>query len=164
MEKNNLIFFDTEFSSLNPNEGEILSAGFVKPNGDELYLELDYHGPTNDWVKKNILPSLNEEKISRESAIRKIQEFLGINKPILVAFVNQFDIVYLHKLFGDIDIPYGWPPIDLATMMVIKGLDVEEFTNNQKEYIKKLGIKRDFKQHNALEDARLVKEVYYKII
>ncbi len=38
----NIIFFDTEFSSLNPYEGEILSIGLVKPNGEELYLELEY--------------------------------------------------------------------------------------------------------------------------
>lgn len=35
-----LIFFDSEFSSLNPYEGEILSIGMVKENGDEFYLEL----------------------------------------------------------------------------------------------------------------------------
>ncbi|AKM82758.1 TPA: hypothetical protein DD449_00525 [Candidatus Berkelbacteria bacterium] len=163
MIKENLIFFDTEFSSLNPNVGEILSAGFIKDTGEELYFEIDYSGPTNEWVKENILPTLKQEKISKELAVKKIQEFIGDSKPILVAFVNQFDVVYLHKLFGENDIPYGWPPIDLATLMVVKGLDVDKYYENQKEYIKKLGIKGEFIQHNALDDARLVKEVYYKI-
>jgi hypothetical protein len=40
----NLIFYDSEFSSLDPYEGEILSIGMVKPNGQELYLELEYEG------------------------------------------------------------------------------------------------------------------------
>lgn len=38
----NLIFFDTEFSSLDLDRGEILSLGFVKMNREALYLEVDF--------------------------------------------------------------------------------------------------------------------------
>ena len=41
----NIIFLDAEFSTLDPYEGEILSIGLVKLNGDNLYLELEYNGP-----------------------------------------------------------------------------------------------------------------------
>src|SRR4030066_1628453 len=41
----NIVFLDTEFSSLDPYKGEILSIGLVKMNGDGLYLELEYTGP-----------------------------------------------------------------------------------------------------------------------
>lgn len=164
MIKNNLIFFDTEFSSLNPNIGEILSAGFVKDTGEELYFELDYLGPVSDWVKENIIPTLVQPKISKTDAIKKIREFMGDKKPLLVAFVYHFDIVYLHKLFDEIKIPFSWPPIDLATIMMVKNLDVDEFSDKQKEFIKKLGIDKQFIQHNALDDARLVKEIYQKIV
>ena len=48
----NIIFLDTEFSSLDSNKGEILSIGLVKLDGKELYLELEYDSPVSDWVKK----------------------------------------------------------------------------------------------------------------
>lgn len=34
------IFFDSEFISLDPYKGEIISLGVVKENSQELYLEL----------------------------------------------------------------------------------------------------------------------------
>ena len=90
----NVIFFDTEFSSLDINKGEILSLGLVKLNGQELYLELDYEGEVDEWPKKNILPHLNKEKVSRDVAIKMIKQFIGNKKPYVVAYVNQFDMVY----------------------------------------------------------------------
>jgi hypothetical protein len=90
----NIIFWDTEFSSLDPYRGELLSAGFVKPTGEELYLEFEFNGEADDWVKKNILPTLIQPKISRTDATQKIFEFIGPGKPYLVAYVNFFDAVY----------------------------------------------------------------------
>jgi len=40
----NIIFLDTEFSSLDPYKGEMLSIGLAKLDGSELYLELEYEG------------------------------------------------------------------------------------------------------------------------
>ena len=33
----NIIFFDTEFSNIDSEIGELMSIGLVKPNGEELY-------------------------------------------------------------------------------------------------------------------------------
>lgn len=38
----NIIFFDTEFTHLDVEIGELLSIGLAKNTGEELYLELDY--------------------------------------------------------------------------------------------------------------------------
>ncbi|MFH1749656.1 MAG: 3'-5' exoribonuclease [bacterium] len=169
MEKNKmkkeLIFLDTEFSSLNPYKGEIISIGLVKENGKELYLELEFKNEADKWVKKNILPNLNQEKASRSEAKKQIISFIGKEKPYLVAFVNQFDIVYLHKLFGkeDFNSTFFWIPIDFASILYEKGYDPEEYFKNQKDFVRKLGIDPNkFKQHNALDDAKLLKEVYSK--
>lgn len=164
--KKELIFLDTEFSSLDPYKGEILSIGLIKENGEELYLELKYKGKTDKWVKENILPNLKQKKISREEAKKQIKKFIGRTKPYLVAFVNQFDVVYMHKLFGkeDFNNTFFWIPIDFASILYAKGYDPEEYYNNQKEFVKKLGINPDkYKQHNALDDAKLLKEVYLKL-
>ena len=58
----NIVFFDTEFSTLDPYKGEILSIGLVRVNGEELYLELEHEGEVSDWTKQNILTNLKAEK------------------------------------------------------------------------------------------------------
>lgn len=162
--KKELIFVDTEFSSLDPYKGEILSIGLVKEKEEELYLELKYDGEVDEWVRGNIIPNLKQEKVTREEAKKKIKEFIGDKKPYLVAFVNQFDVVYLHKLFGKEDFPFFWIPIDFATLLYAKNIDPEEYYKNQREFIKKLGINPDkYTQHNALDDAKLLREVYLKL-
>jgi hypothetical protein len=89
----NIIFLDTEFSSLNPYRGAILSIGLVKLDGEELYLELEYNGEVDEWVKNNIIPTLKGPKISREEARRRMKEFVGDRKPYMVGYVNQFDTI-----------------------------------------------------------------------
>lgn len=166
MEKE-LIFVDTEFSSLDPYKGEILSVGLVKENGDELYLELEFDGEVDEWVKENILPDLNQKKVSREEVKKQIKQFVGNTKPYIVAYVNQFDVIYLYKLFGtkDLNDIFFWVPIDFASILYIKGYNPEDYFKSQKEFVEKLGINPNaYKQHNALDDARLLREVYFKIV
>ncbi|MFC1656922.1 exonuclease domain-containing protein [Patescibacteria group bacterium] len=164
--KKELVFLDTEFSSLNPYKGEILSIGLVKENGDELYSELEFDGEVDDWVKENILPNLKQEKLSKIEVKKQVKKFINNTKPYLVAFVNQFDVVYLHKLLGkeDFNNTFFWISIDFASILYIKGYDPEEYFKNQKEFVKKLGINPDkYIQHNALDDAKLLRETYSKL-
>ena len=165
--KKELIFLDTEFSSLDPYKGEILSIGLVKENGDELYLELEFEGDVDEWVKTNILPDLTQKKVSREEAKKQIKQFVGDTKPFIVAYVNQFDVIYLYKLFGtkDLNDIFFWIPIDYASILFTKIDDPEGYFKNQKEFVSKLGINPNaYTQHNALDDAKLLREVYFKIV
>jgi len=157
----NIIFVDTEFSTLDPYKGEILSIGLVKSSGEELYLELEYNGECSDWVKENILPTLNGPKISREEALAKIKKFVGDSKPFMVSFVNSFDVMYLYKLIKltKNQDPFFWIPIDFASIMFSQGLNPENYL----DFASSLGIDvKEYKQHNALDDAKLLKEVYLK--
>lgn len=149
----NIVFLDTEFSSLNPYEGEILSIGLVKPNGEEFYIELEYDGPVSDWVKEHILPTLKGPKVSREEAKQKIKEFIGSSKSYMVAYVNQFDDVYFHKLFQGDELPYYWLPIDFASMMFAAGLNPETLLT---------GYDGKYVEHHALDDAKLLRDCYIK--
>ena len=106
----NIIFVDTEFSDLNPYKGEILSIGLVKLNGEELYLELEYDGGVSDWVKENIIPTLTQSKVTREEAKKTIRDFVGRGKPYMVSYVNQYDTIYLYKLFVGEEHPFFWLP------------------------------------------------------
>lgn len=165
----NIIFFDTEFSSLNPYKGEILSIGLVKMNGEELYLELECDAEVDEWPKENILPTLTQPKVSREEALVRIKEFVGKEKPRLVAYINSFDMIYLFKLLGleeSNDIFY-WVPVDFASILFAKGIDPESLVDwkNKKDFFDNLEIDLNkYRQHNALDDAKLLKEVYLKII
>lgn len=164
MKHRKIIFFDTEFSSLDPNKGEILSVGLVKENGNELYLELECEGEISQWAKENILPTLQLPKVSREEACNKIREFAGNDKPVLMAYVNQFDILYLYKLFGVDDCPFFWMPLDFASILYAHGYNPLEYYEKQKEFAKKFGLDAEkYHQHHALDDARLVRDTYLKL-
>lgn len=159
----NIIFVDTEFSTLNPYKGEILSIGLVKLNGEELYLELEYDGEISDWVKGNILPTLVQKKVSKKNAIDLIKEFVGDSKSYMVAYVNQFDAIYIYKLFGVDGHPFHWLPIDFASMLFGEGRNPEELVDF-KDTCEEFGIDcAKYNQHNALDDAKLLREVYLKM-
>ncbi len=162
----NIIFLDTEFSTLDPYKGEILSIGLVKMNGDELYLELEHEGPVSPWVKKHIIPTLNEVKVSRKEAVIKIKKFVGKGKPYAVAYVNQFDMIYTYKLFDKNKTPFYWLPIDFASILFAQGLNPYSIGTKQNEnLLKEIGVdEKKFKHtHNALDDARLLREIYLKM-
>ncbi|MDD5251849.1 MAG: hypothetical protein PHT12_04430 [Patescibacteria group bacterium] len=162
----NVIFFDTEFSTLNPYEGEILSVGLVKMGGQELYLELEYEGAVSDWVKENILPTLTAEKVSRTEAVRLIKEFVGDSRPYAVSYVNQFDTIYVYKPFSIDDHPFFWIPIDFASFLFMAGIDPTTHLYGEKTgFFSKLGIdSKKYHQHHALDDARILREAYLKFL
>lgn len=165
----NVIFWDTEFTSLNPYKGELLSLAFVKPTGEELYLELDYQGEMDPWVVANVVPTLNQPKVSAEEAIAKIFAFMGSSKPYLVSYVNQFDTVYLYKLLKTDnttkDYPFNWIQIDIASMLFGTGVDPQKFSIRKPGNLaEQFGIDfSKYREHNALDDARLLRDIYLKL-
>lgn len=163
---NNIIFLDTEFSSLNPYKGEILSIGLVKLNGGELYMELEYNGEIDEWVKENVTPFLMEEKVNREEAVRRIKKFVGDKKPYMLAYVNQFDAIYLYKLFKIENNPFHWIPIDFASMLFAFRINPERYNWEDKDnFYQEIGINHNkYRKHHALDDAKLLRQVYLKFV
>lgn len=161
----NIIFLDTEFSSLNPYKGEIVSIGLVKLTGEELYLELEYDGEWDTWPRENILPTLKSPKVNRETSVKIIKEFVGDKKPFTISYVNQFDTIYTYKLFGIDNHPFYWMPLDFPSMLFGMGIDPEDYFKEDVEFYQKLGIdKTKYINHNALDDAKQLREVYLKFI
>ncbi len=161
----NVIFFDTEFSSLDLRKGEILSLAFVKLSGEELYLELEFSGEIDEWPKSNILPNLTKAKVSKEQAVKQIEQFIGNDKPYVVAYVNQFDMAYFYKLFGldNFNDRFNWIPIDYASILFSLGINPDVLVDRKKDFFDKIQIDLlKYTQHNALDDARLLREVYLK--
>ena len=163
----NVIFFDTEFTSLDPYIGEILSMGMITLEGRELYLELEYNGNVDPWVRKNVLPALTGKKIEREVAIVKITDFIGNKNPYLISYVNQYDAIYIYKLFAGLKKPFHWIPIDFASILFALDINPESYFPKDKDnFFKAIGVdtKKFNHTHNALDDARLLREVYLKMI
>ncbi|HSW80681.1 MAG TPA: hypothetical protein VLG47_07930 [Candidatus Saccharimonadales bacterium] len=161
----NVIFYDTEFSSLDPYIGEILSIGLVKVNGESLYLELDYTGEYSDWVKENILDDLKGPKVSRTVAKMQVENFIGGNRPYMVANVNCYDAVYTYKIFGADHHPFNWIPVDFASMLFAHGIDPEVYINREEKFFARLGVDfHKYYQHNALDDAKLLRDTYLALV
>ena len=157
----NIVFFDTEFSDLDAESGELLSIGMVKSSGEELYLETEYEREPSDWVKENVLPFLTSKKVSKDEARDKIRSFLGDTSPYLLSYVNQFDAIYWYKLFGARTHPAAKIPIDFSSMLFTLGFNPGSLSND--DFLDDLGIDLSkYQKHNALDDARLLKEVYVK--
>ncbi len=157
-----IIFFDTEFTHLDPKKGELLSLGLVKTTGEELYIEFEQppHEDMHPWVIDHVLPYLFGNPIEKEEARGKIREFVGTERPYLMAYVNQFDAMYWYELFGDPkDHPAFWIPLDFASILFAHGFDPESM--RQDAFFDRIGIDLSkFHKHNALDDAKLLREVY----
>lgn len=157
----NIVFFDTEFSDLDAATGKLLSIGMIKMDGTELYLELEYEGEPSEWVKENVIPLLNSKKVSEAEAKDRIGSFLGETCPYLLSYVNQFDAIFWYKLFGARTHPAAKIPIDFASILFTLGFNPGSLSNE--DFLDDLGVDvSKYQKHNALDDARLLKEVYVK--
>ena len=95
-------FLDTEYNGWG---GALLSLALVPDDGEELYLTLDWQGPLEDWVERNVLPyldavpqSLVSPRMSRADAARTIAHYLaGDPDPLIVADWPE-DIALLNAL------------------------------------------------------------------
>lgn len=161
-----LIFMDGEFTRLTTKGVKFLSLALIAENGKELYLEIEQKEDVDPWVKDNVLPLLNGNKVTEAEAIKIILNFIkenyGSEKPTLVADVNQFDWNGICELFGVWDIPFFYIPIDFSTILFTKGIDIDV---DRIKLAKDLGINIDgFKQHNALTDTRILKMCWEKLV
>lgn len=161
----NIIFFDTEFSDLDPVTGKIISIGMIKNDGEELYLEMRPPEDSHEWVKKNVIPNLSGDFISEEEAREKLWEFIGKEnkeKPYLLSFVNQFDAIFWYKLFSSPKHhPAFWIPLDFASVLFARGFDPNSL--NDELFLENLGIKKSaYLPHHALHDARFLRDIYNK--
>jgi DNA polymerase III alpha subunit (gram-positive type) len=161
----NIIFFDTEFSSLDSRRGELLSIGMVKMNGEELYLELESTIESDEWVKDNVIPLLTGEKVNLAEALEKMKKFAGDTKPFLLSYIDNYDAVYLKNIIGqDKDNIFNWITIDVSSICFALGLDPQTFGNADTDgTFDKLGIDwKKYREHHALDDAKLLREFYIK--
>lgn len=162
----NIIFFDTEFSGNDFIKDEIISIGMVKMDDHELYLELDTNIEASDWVKENVSPYLNGKRVDKKVAVQLISNFVGNSQPYLMSFRPLFDMAYFYKIFEFHKAPFQEFPLDFTSILFSLGIDPKSYSGDNKiKFCKELGIDiSKYKIHNALDDAKLLREVYLKIV
>lgn len=140
-------FLDTEYNGWG---GALLSLALVPEDGDELYVTLDWSGPLEPWVEKNVLPyldmvaaSLVSPRMSRADAARTIAHYLaGDPEPLIVA---------------------DWPEdIALFNALLVTGPGVmAEVPGLKFEFVPLTGFSTAANSkvpHNALHDARALRD------
>lgn len=161
----NIVFMDGEFTSLDPYTGELLSVGMVKLGGEELYVELASEVPASAWVEENVVPFLTGPKLSRPEAADRIVEFVGSRQLYMVAYVNQFDTVFMHKLLGleRFNATFHKIPIDFSSILFTLGVS-PEWGGDKDRFFKGLGIDQTrYRAHHALDDAKLLRDAYLRL-
>ena len=145
------IFFDTEFLE-DGKTIDLISIGMVREDGEELYLvnqEADWKRIDADaWLSANVVPALGTVQfVTRTVIASKVVEFAG-DAPEFWAYYADYDWVVLCQLFGRmLDLPKGWPM----------------YCRDFKQRIDERGWaprKQVAGEHNALEDARWLRDEY----
>jgi hypothetical protein len=96
-------FLDTEYNGWG---GALLSLALVPEDGDEeLYVTLDWDGPLEEWVERNVVPyldkvadSLVSPRLSRADAARAIAHYLAGDDDALIVADWPEDIALFNAL------------------------------------------------------------------
>lgn len=143
------IFFDTEFTSLTPN-AKLISIGLVAQDGREFYVELrDGWSPEDcsDFVQLQVLPHLEGLQTMTLATLKiALKEWIEAFscEVSLVTDSPDWDWPWILHLFSDSGV---WPR-NLANQPI-------------KSYVDEIAIAKErrfrtFRQHHALDDARLM--------
>jgi hypothetical protein len=95
-------FLDTEYNGCG---GVLLSLALISEEGEELYLTLDWEGPLDPWVERNVVPYLDtvpdtlvSPRLNRIDAARTVAHYLaGDPEPLIIADWPE-DIALLNAL------------------------------------------------------------------
>ena len=171
------VFFDSEFTGLHQNT-TLISIGLVSECGKTFYAEFnDYDSSqVDDWLRKNVIEKLRyngtsqflynvDGNISYKGTSENIKEKLVI---WLAQFENvemwsdclSYDWVLFCQLFGHaFNIPDNvyYIPFDICTLFKAEGIDPDISREGYSE------LKATADKHNALWDARVIKECYFKL-
>lgn len=165
-----IIFFDAEFTSLEYEKSELLSFGAVTLDGKEFYCEIAQDTEnSSDFVKEHILPTLTAPKISMDEVRVQIAQFVkenfGSHHPYLATFVYKYDAYHWYKLFGYNDEMTQRIILDFASMLFALGIDPEKHSASERDaFLTELGVDvAKYAKHDALDDARILREAYIKM-
>ena len=178
------IFFDTEFTGLHKNT-TLISIGLISEDGRAFYAELtDYdEKQCDDWIEKNVLDHLytryprNVEEapyipnlhVGTKNEIAKALHiwFKQFDMVELVSDVCHYDMVLLIDMFGHaFNLPSNVGAIcydinqDIARYYGISQSEAFDKSREKILYSKYKENSIDGDKHNALYDAKVIRELY----
>lgn len=172
------IFFDTEFTGLH-KDTTLISIGLISDEGFIFYAEFnDYDKSQIDgWLQTNVIDNLlldGKEMVdvtpfkticcgNKEFIKKHLLKWLDFGEKIEIwSDCLAYDWVLFNDIFGHAiydkpkDIYYI--PFDICTLFKIKGIDPDI---SREEYVEMHNLEN---KHNALHDARIIKECYEKLM
>jgi len=172
------VFFDTEFTGLHQNT-TLISIGLVTQDDDKFYAEFtDYDkNQVDDWIQENVIDNL-WNGIVKDPTVEKRYDYVNSTTKRIKIYLEDwfekisdgeklemwsdcyaYDWMLFNQLFGHaFNIPkcIYYIPFDISTLMKIKNVDPDI---NREEFVNITGPK-----HNALHDAKVIRECYNKLI
>lgn len=184
------IFFDTEFTGLHAGT-TLLSLGLISEDNKKFYAEFnDYdESQINEWIKDNVVAHMSYKDVNeyipelKENAIPFTGSVsLKSNKETVKAYLTQwfaqfdsvelvsdcchYDMVLLINIFGTaFDLPSHVCPAcydvnqDISKFHQVDGHTA--FDINREEILESHNIHIEGAKHNALYDAKVIKELYF---
>lgn len=176
------IFFDTEFTGLHKNT-TLISIGCIDENGRTFYAEFnDYNkSQCNDWIQKNVIDNLMFNHVEtivdngdnfyyikdskaniRDAFTQWLQEYKCVE---FVSDVCHYDMVLLIDIFGTaFDLPKG---VNTACHDINQDIaewyncsETDAFDTSREGFLIDNELYFDGDKHNALYDAKVIKEIY----
>lgn len=177
------IFFDTEFTGLHKNTS-LISLGMIDENGRTFYAEfLGYDGnQINDWIKENVISNLTYRNVMNNWCNKDTEHFECVgytywikrwldewlskyDQVELVSDVCHYDMVLFIDIFGGaFDLPKNVNAAchdinqDIASYYDIS--ETEAFDKSREYILKEHNKTIEGAKHNALYDAKVIKEIY----
>lgn len=162
--KRTKVFMDCEFTGLHQGT-TLISIGMIAEDGRELYCELNDYDKTqiDDWLKDNVIANLhNTNPINTEQLRKAIEGFIEPYDTVEIwSDCLSYDWVLFNQIWGHaFNIPKAiyYIPFDLCTLFKVKGIDPDV---SREEYA---GMTKGSQKHNALWDAKVIRECYLKAI
>jgi len=172
----NFVYFDLEFTGLK-RDAEIITLALVTSRGDSLYLESSEYDrdKCDDWIKKHVLENIGTpDAVCTKAEIReKVTGFLRQYQKQITDIVRDptpllrmcgdalvYDCMLFYDLFnGARNLPdfLFYVPFDLASLFFKAGINPDI---NRRKFS---GLPAS-KSHNALDDTRVIKACYEKIL
>jgi hypothetical protein len=152
-------FLDTEFDE-DGRTIELISIALVREDGEFLYCVSNEFDPAhcNEWVQANVLPHLLPRLVWKSRAQIRDEVFSAMTadggKPEIWGYFSDYDWVVFCQLFGRmVDLPKGFPMWcrDLKQLMEQHGVTKDQLPPQTGT------------AHDALEDARWIREAYLHI-
>lgn len=134
------LFIDCEYNGF---KGDLISMGIIDENDNEFYEVLGCEKPSS-WVDINVIPILNKNSITLKEFQSNLQDYL-----------NTYESVELIADWPEDAQWFCWALVNGLGHRIKTPMPISILIDNE------LSSEKALLRHNALSDARAIKDSYY---